>query len=203
VSRGSAGREDDGRQGRPGAEPVGDEGIARGGLGLRLLGVGVVVVVVAALAVPRAFGTGGGAGDSSTQSNLMNAVASARTVFVDSGEQYNSEALLVSELAQGEPELAVTFSQVTSQPANSVDVIMSPDERVLLAVGRSPDGRCWDIEDNEEPTPNAPVPADWTPEPGVSYGATLVSAGPQASCGAQFPDLLPGTFTGWSRSWPS
>jgi len=164
-----------------------------------LVGLLLVSAIGLGALVSDAISTGPGASaDRAAQSDLVNSAVTLKSLFATDG-QFHSAASEVSELQRYEPELNFTVNPVTSaNPAHQIEVIMSPDQLVVLLVAESQTGRCWDLEENEEATITA-VPANWTTAQGISYGGTLASAGPQGSCSALFPDLLPGTFTGWDE----
>ncbi|HLN15368.1 MAG TPA: type II secretion system protein [Acidimicrobiales bacterium] len=175
-----------------------DEGAEAGFTLIELMVVLLIMAILMAIAIPTFLGVRAGAQDRSTQSDLVNSAISLKSLFAVDG-QFHSAVSEVSELQSSEPEMNFSINPVTSSnPSHQIEVIVSPDQLVILLIGESATGRCWDLEENEEATVTA-VPANWTTALGISYGGTLVSAGPQASCSALFPDLLPGTFTGWTR----
>ncbi|HLN15812.1 MAG TPA: hypothetical protein VK277_03560 [Acidimicrobiales bacterium] len=202
MSGGRAGRGTDRHD-----HPIGPatEGTSRARLGVRLLAVGAVVVVGAALAVPRAFGTGGSGADSSAQSDLVNAVASLRTIFVDQGAFPRGLSIL-SQIDEAEAELSVTSWLVTTDgPPHSVSLAVSPDGYIVIVGDESTDDRCWYIEDNEEPfygtTDGYPKA---TSAHGLSYDGTRPGVQVTGGCGYGDAYLTTGGSTvGWGPSFPS
>jgi type II secretory pathway pseudopilin PulG len=159
----------------------------------------LIMAILMAIAIPTFLGVRAGAQDRSAQSDLVNSATSLKSLFTLDGtfQTANSE---VSELQSSEPEMNFTVNPVNSgSPSHQIEVIVSPDHQVVLLIAESQTGRCWDLEENEEAQGGVGVPPNWTMQQGFSYGGTLLSAGPQATCSALFPDLLPGTFTNWSR----
>ncbi|HLN15813.1 MAG TPA: hypothetical protein VK277_03565 [Acidimicrobiales bacterium] len=182
---------------RPGVFP------ARRHLAPRLLVVGAVVLVLAALAVPRAFGTGGSGADSSAQSDLMNALASFRTLFIDHG-MYPSTPWAISAVDEGEPELTLTASLVQSNATpHNVSLAVSPDGSIIVVADKSTDDRCWYAEDNEESTLTTGGLPLASAVHGLSYNATVQGYQATGSCGYADNYLNGNHIVGWGPSFPS
>ncbi|HLN15366.1 MAG TPA: type II secretion system protein [Acidimicrobiales bacterium] len=182
-----------------------DEGGEDGFTLIELMVVLLIMAILMAVAVPTFLGTRSGAEDRSAQSDLVNSAIAGKSLFATNGSFAPLANSQVSELQAEEPELNYTTADVTAgSPPHTIDVAVSPDEKVLLMVDQSQTGRCWIIEVNEESSPNAAVPSHWTQTLGVSFAGSPTGAGPPF-CRTSAPTLAPGQLVGgtYYQTWPS
>jgi hypothetical protein len=88
--------------------------------------------------------------DRAIQSDLINALTSAKAAYANSGSYGTTPALEDSSLQAAEPKLS--FLLATAEPAegtNRLSVDTSADGQQLLLIGYSSSGGCWAVEDNE------------------------------------------------------
>jgi type IV pilus assembly protein PilA len=156
------------------------EGAEAGFTLIELMVVLLIMAILLAIAIPTFLGVKSGAYDRSTQSNLTNALTSAKAGYASGGSYAVSAASEVLTLTSAEPNLNFTTGAATLG-GNSVSVAVSSDGQELVLAGYSQSGTCWAAEDNE----------------GLSTGATAVSHG-DASTGdwyEHYPETSTNTCT--------
>ena len=141
-----------------------DRNDERGFTLIELMVVVLIIAILIAIAIPTFLGARDRAQDRSAQSNLRNALTSAKTVYSDNQSYLTPDlAGLVTALGQAAPEL--TFVQTASTTNKTISVAATA-QRVQLVV-KSDTGSCFAMTD-------------------VASGAGAGTTGPtkQASCTA-------------------
>src|SRR6202034_471732 len=139
-----------------------------------LMVVLLIMAILLAIAIPTFLGVKSGAYDRSTQSNLTNALTSAKAGYASGGSYALAATAEVSTLASAEPNISfIATAAASAAGGNNVSVAVSSDGQELVLVGWSQSGTCWAAEDNE----------------GLTTGATAVANGD-------------GTTGDWYEHWP-
>jgi type IV pilus assembly protein PilA len=114
---------------------------------IELMVVLLIMAILMAIAIPTFLGVKGSAQDRAAQSDLSNALISAKAIYANAGS-YPAVASLVSTLSSQEPEM--TFGTVTATAAHQVEVGVSGDGQAIILVDYSQNsGNCWAVEDND------------------------------------------------------
>src|SRR4051812_15650440 len=131
---------------------------------IELMVVVLIIAILIAIAIPTFLGARDRAQDRSAQSNLRNALTSAKTVYSDN-QTYGTSASLVTAAGASAPEL--TFQTTASTTNKQISVAVSNAGQTVNLVVRSDTGSCFAMTD-------------------VSTGASAGTTGPtkQASCTA-------------------
>lgn len=157
---------------------VDEEGADSGFTLIELMVVLLILAILLAIAIPTFLGVTTNAHDRAAQSNLTNALTTAKANFV-SGQSYQVTAgAEVTSLQAAEPSLTFTTSNSTDQNTVSVGVYQqalatagSPWDVIVLAVYSNPTGHCWwaaDVENSATPTLFTATLA-----PGTRYAETM------------------------------
>jgi type IV pilus assembly protein PilA len=183
-----------------------EEGAESGFTLIELMVVLLIMAILLAIAIPTFLGVKAGAQDRSSQSDLTNALTSAKAVYTASGTYPTGITTLVATLKSTEPELTFTSGAVTFGKAHDISVAVdTTNGNGLLLAEQSADGRCWYAEDNEMSTATFPVGlptwVDSNTIQGVSYAGSVAST-TQASCSAYTaPSAL--VNSGFQNSYPA
>jgi type IV pilus assembly protein PilA len=165
-----------------------EEGAESGFTLIELMVVLLIMAILLAIAIPTFLGVKAGAQDRSAQSDLTNALTSAKAVYTASGTYPTGITTLVATLKSTEPELTFTSGAVTFGVAHDISVAVdTTNGNGLLLAEQSADGRCWYAEDNEMSTATFPVGlptwAQANTIQGVSYAGSLAGSA-LTSCSA-------------------
>jgi type IV pilus assembly protein PilA len=171
-------------------EQAGDEGFTL----IELMVVLLIMAILLAIAIPTFLGVKGGAQDRAAQSNLSNALISAKSIFATTGT-YPSN--ITATLATQEPELSFLASAGTAaKGTNQISLGVSPSGNTLIVVNQSASGTCWALADNNGDGALSAV--NGNAANGTSYAAWKDSNACTAS------GLMLNTATGaWSNSYPT
>jgi len=126
------------------------EGAEAGFTLIELMVVLLIMAILLPIANPTFPGVKGGAQDRAMQSDLTNALTSAKAAYANSGSYATTPALEDAALSSAEPNL--TFTVDTAPPTkgtNTMSVGVSTDGQQLVLVSYSASGTCWAVEDNE------------------------------------------------------
>ena len=126
------------------------EGAESGFTLIELMVVLLIMAILLAIAIPTFLGVKSGAQDRAVQSNLTNALTSAKAAYANNGS-YAATASEVTALTSAEPNISFE-SAAASSGTNNLSVASSTDGQQLLLVGYSQSGTCWAAEDNEGDT---------------------------------------------------
>jgi len=151
------------------------EGTEAGFTLIELMVVLLIMAILLAIAIPTFLGVKGGAQDRAVQSDLTNALTSAKAAYANSGSYATTPLLETASLTAAEPNLQFVTLEPT-KGSNGVSVDTSADGQQLLLVGYSASGGCWAVTDNEGAAtvlPNTVTQGAL----GVYYTAWLESAG--------------------------
>jgi len=123
-----------------------EEGTESGFTLIELMVVLLIMAILMAIAIPTFLGVKGSAQDRSAQSDLSNALISAKAYYSNGGS-YTGTVAMVAALNSAEPEL--TFQAAgTAAAAHTLEVDVAPDNQTILLVDWSQSGNCWALEDN-------------------------------------------------------
>jgi type IV pilus assembly protein PilA len=125
------------------------EGAETGFTLIELMVVLLIMAILLAIAIPTFLGVKSGAYDRSTQSNLTNALTSAKAGYANGGSYATAASAEAVILTSAEPNLNFLTAAPTAAGGNSVVVGVSTDGQELILVGWSQSGTCWAAEDNE------------------------------------------------------
>ncbi len=179
------------------------EGAESGFTLIELMVVLLIMAILMAIAIPTFLGVRSGAQERSAQSDLTNAVISAKTVFTNNGN-FQTTASLVSNLQSSEPELSFTSALVTSSGRpHAISVAVSPDGAIIVLSDESDDARCWYAEANEESTAINDGMANVSPTQGVSYTGTKKGFQVTVTCGWGDTYLGTANANAWGPTYPS
>lgn len=130
-------------------DAVGDAGSDAGFTLIELMVVLLILAILLAIAIPTFLGVKSGAYDRSAQSNLTNALTSAKAGYANGGTYGTTAALEVAALSSAEPNITFSAGSVSQASGNATSVAVSTDGNQLLMVAFSQSGTCWAVEDNE------------------------------------------------------
>jgi type IV pilus assembly protein PilA len=125
------------------------EGAEAGFTLIELMVVLLIMAILLAIAIPTFLGVKSGAYDRSAQSNLTNALTSAKAGYANGGTYGTTAALEVAALSSAEPNITFSAGSVSQASGNATSVAVSTDGNQLLMVAFSQSGTCWAVEDNE------------------------------------------------------
>jgi len=155
-----------------------EEGTESGFTLIELMVVLLIMAILLAIAIPTFLGVKGGAQDRAAQSNLTNALTSAKALYSSTGSYPTANSLFTSTMATQEPELTFTATSVAAAGNNISFYIEGTDFQQIILVDYSANnsGTCWAVSDNN----------------GLAYGAT----GSNAVAGAPAGDV----YASWKAS---
>jgi type IV pilus assembly protein PilA len=172
---------------------------------IELMVVLLIMGILLAIAIPTFLGVSNGAKDKAAQSDITNAIISAKAVYTNATSYTGTTAATLKAV---EPELTFNNGPVVYGTPNTVSFAVSTDGQGIVFAMQSADGRCWYGEDNEEGTatvPNFTTTTGLTALQGVNYSGTV--AGSTPVCDATAPATV-GTAAGnllnpWSPKYPA
>ncbi len=182
------------------------EGAEAGFTLIELMVVLLIMAILLAIAIPTFLGVKGGAQDRAAQSNLTNALTSAKSSYSTIGSYCAASACgtgavntsaLITILNSQEPELAFTNGAVSGS-ANSVSIQVTADGQQLVLVDQSQSKTCWAVSDNDN-TSSALGAAG----AGTKYAEWKISSG---TCSAAPASLTTAALTdtpGWQEQFPA
>ena len=129
-----------------------EEGTESGFTLIELMVVLLIMAILLAIAIPTFLGVKGGAQDRAAQSNLTNALTSAKAVYSGTGS-YPATASFISTMSTQEPELTFQTASVSAS-GNNVSFAISTDFQQIILTTFSPNngGTCWALSDNNDPS---------------------------------------------------
>jgi type IV pilus assembly protein PilA len=163
------------------------EGTEAGFTLIELMVVLLIMAILLAIAIPTFLGVKTGAQDRAVQSNLTNALTSAKAAYANGGTYAVTAAAEVTALTAAEPNIGFETTAATSG-TNNLSVATSTDGQELMLIGFSQSGQCWAAVDNEGTTAaigGGPAAAavgveyiNWAQTAGACSQAGLVTAAP-------------------------
>jgi type IV pilus assembly protein PilA len=173
---------------------------------IELMVVLLIMAILLAIAIPTFLGVKGGAQDRAAQSNLTNALISAKSVYTQRAS-YPPVANLVGTLSTQEPELSfIATAAVTTTASNQISIAVSADGQQLVLVAYSPNngGTCWAVSDNDgtlaaDDLGNAPAGTtylEWLQSSQRCSSATIVAGTSPTTATWQttYPTTAPGAY---------
>jgi type IV pilus assembly protein PilA len=148
---------------------TGLEGAEAGFTLIELMVVLLIMAILLAIAIPTFLGVKGGAQDLAMQSDLTNALTSAKAAYANTGSYGTTPALEDAALSSAEPNLTFTVDTVApTKGTNTMSVGTSTDGQQLVLVAYAASGNCFATSDNE----GASTAVTHTPTTlGVEYAA--------------------------------
>lgn len=129
------------------------EGEAEAGFTLiELMVVLLIMAILLAIAIPTFLGVKSGAQDRAVQSNLTNALTSAKAGYANGGSYQIAATAEATALHSAEPNITFEATTAASTGSNNLAVDVATDGQELLLVGYSQSGTCWAAIDNEGTT---------------------------------------------------
>ena len=186
-----------------------EEGAESGFTLIELMVVLLIMAILLAIAIPTFLGVKGGAQNRATQSDLTNAVTSAKAVFTNQGSYGLTPAALVASLLSAEPELSFVNGVVSNAVPHEISVAINPigasnaDGEIMILAEQAANGTCWYAQDNEESTTTATggltIAFTGAGSQGISYSSTH-PASAATGCNAL---TVPIAGANWGASYPS
>jgi len=128
---------------KKGSDVEGDE--AEGGFTLiELMVVLLIMAILLAIAIPTFLGLTSTAHQRGAQSNLTNALTSAKAVYA-SNQSYLTTAKMVPALNSGTP--SISFTTGTAAAGNNVSVNVNTSGQSIVLVAKATTGSCWAVTD--------------------------------------------------------
>ncbi len=127
------------------------EGAEAGFTLIELMVVLLIMAILLAIAIPTFLGVKNGAEDRAAQSNLTNALTSAKASYANGGTYATAASLELSSLSSAEPNITFETGSATTG-SNNIAVNVAADGQQLLLVAYSQSGTCWAVVDNEGTT---------------------------------------------------
>jgi len=186
-------------------DQVDDEEGAEGGFTLiELMVVLLIMAILMAIAIPTFLGVKGGAQNRAAQSDITNALTSAKAVYTNLGT-YGSSGSLVASLQASEPEMTFTTAAVnTTSGAHWISAATSTDGAILILGTQANNGTCWFGEDNEEATAINDGMTNATTSQGISYASSVGPMPSGGTCNAAAPKTAAGAaVSNWNTSYPA
>jgi type IV pilus assembly protein PilA len=174
------------------------EGAEAGFTLIELMVVLLIMAILLAIAIPTFLGVKSGAYDRSTQSNLTNALTSAKAGYASGGSYATAASAEVSTLTSAEPNLNFTTG-VATLGGNSVSVAVSADGQELMLVGYSQSGTCWAAEDDEGLTGTTAVTTGGKNATGDWYGHWSQASG--STCTASSVSVPSSGVGAWATQY--
>ena len=162
---------------------------------IELMVVLLIMGILMAIAIPTFLGAASGAHDKASQSDITNAMTSAKAVYAANGSYTATQATLVTTLHSAEPEMAFQSGTTAGKPATNIVVKSQTTGNVLVMASWSTTGHCWfGIDDETQSAVTGTGTGATAAQPGVSYA--VKAAATHTLCSVA---TLP---TKWTRSWP-
>jgi type IV pilus assembly protein PilA len=191
-----------------------EEGAESGFTLIELMVVLLIMAILLAIAIPTFLGVKSSAQDRSAQSDLTNAITSAKAVYTQNGAYPTGPAgqtgvSMATSLQTVEPELTFTTLAVQSSGTpHGISVTVDSQGLVLVLADVSADSRCWMAEDNENaygtPTIGGLSTSIYTTQNGIHYAGSP-SGTACTSIQASSPQTAYAGFanTVWYPSYPA
>ena len=176
-----------------------EEGAEGGFTLIELMVVLLIMAILLAIAIPTFLGVKGSAQNRAAQSDLTNAITSAKAVYTNAGN-YGGSSSLAAGMNKAEPELSFGVAAVSYSTAtpHAISVETSTDGLIVVMAEQAANQTCWYIMDNEEPSAANDGLSNATTQQGITYGSSAGVTG--TSCSAQSTPA--GGVTGWGTSYP-
>lgn len=160
---------------------------------IELMVVLLIMGILMAIAIPTFLGVTSVANDRSTQSNLTNAMTSAKSIYA-SADGYPKTATMVTRLQSAEPEFKYVTTTSAKQATISVvtTAAKTTGTNLGLAAYMTKTKMCWFVEDFEATT--------GATHAGVKYGYT--KSGKVTKCKAS-TTWATGTTVVIKTKWPT
>ena len=180
------------------------EGAEAGFTLIELMVVLLIMAILLAIAIPTFLGVKGGAQDRAAQSNLSNALISAKSTYA-TNSSYLATASMIAVLSTQEPSLTFVAGAVPQTAGSTISIGTTNSgtggggQMVMVDYSPANGGTCWAVSDSDG-TPlgtgtaiaNAPTTA------GTTYTAWHLST---AACNVT--TIPPGVAGKWTTSYPS
>src|SRR5579872_5299327 len=130
------------------------EGAEAGFTLIELMVVLLIMAILLAIAIPTFLGVKSGAQDRAVQSNLTNALTSAKAGYANGGSYQSAATAESSPLSSAEPNITFEVGTANTTGGNNLAVDVATDGQELILVGYSQSGTCWAAADNEGTSSN-------------------------------------------------
>jgi type IV pilus assembly protein PilA len=162
---------------------------------IELMVVLLIMAILLAIAIPTFLGVTSGAKVTAAQSNLTNAVISARTLYYKTGSWPGTTTPLTVALHKIDPSLGFTQSK-PQKGSNSVSFQDFSTGNVIVFTARDSNTGCWLVATNESNSTLGPTSKI---APGEYYG-WIKSASTNTTCTATKATPKVGKYTGAHNS---
>jgi len=145
-----------------------EEGSESGFTLIELMVVLLIMAILLAIAIPTFLGVTAGAKVTAAQSDLTNAMITAKATYTN-GQKYTVTATLIARLKKTDPALSWTATTpVKGQNSISVATFPSTGGTEVVLTAEDSNGGCWILADNESSATTAT--ATGAVPPGEGYG---------------------------------
>ncbi|HLG68746.1 MAG TPA: type II secretion system protein [Acidimicrobiales bacterium] len=177
-----------------------EEGAESGFTLIELMVVLLIMAILLAIAIPTFLGVKGGAQDRAAQSNLTNALMSAKAIYATNSSYLTGAGTMASSLNAAEPALSFVTGSVAGLGGNQISVNVPITGQIIL-VASSPNngGTCWAVSDWDGS--NASNVVGGLSNAGTWYAEWKVGASGCSAATAALPTGMTGA--NWSQKYPT
>ncbi|HEY3943030.1 MAG TPA: type II secretion system protein [Acidimicrobiales bacterium] len=154
------------------------EGAEAGFTLIELMVVLLIMAILLAIAIPTFLGVKGGAQDRAAQSNLSNALISAKSIYATNSSYLVATSMATTLNAQ-EPELVFATGTAVTTNTNSISVNVGSGggQLVLVDYSSANGGSCWAVSDWDGTNAATEIGGTTFPGQGTTYSGWKIPAG--------------------------